>query len=194
MITINKGKCFLDASGWVFVDVPKNASTSIKKALRMNESEQKDINYLAKHEHILKRFAVVREPVSRFISAFLQYKKMANKYESYTNEAKSLGIDIHTPSIQTAFSQYITAIENYGFIDDHCRSQSFYIDGLNVDKLVSINNLDLSFLRKGVKIPIENQKPMSVKLALRSMIEDESYDIILQTIYKKDFELWSSIK
>ena len=200
----------VDEHKTIFVHIPKNAGTSIKKLLVGNE-DFKSLKRPWKHETIAnikksnpevynsyKKIAVIRNPYDRMVSmyAFLKrYRSSNDLLNTYQYNSKTNSYEI----IETAKApidgfRYWWKDKNadpqkiHGDLEIAKRlfnSQSDWIDDtVHIIKYESLDN-DLSdFLNKEIELPIEND---SYTFEYTKYYNQETADIIYDR-YKEDFE------
>ena len=186
----------------IFVHIPKTAGTSIYKALGFFDGrglighrpiEEYKENYGEYWNRYLK-FAVVREPIDRFISAY----KFARTYENFWNSADP---ESHLPKHkhyelcnECDINGYVNYLyENPGSHHIATLPQSWFVKNksgeIEVDYIAKYENLD-SDLKK---IGIDNIEKLNVSEPIR----DESIlkltrrsKNILHEIYESDYDLF----
>lgn len=190
-------ECF-QKTGVVFIHVPKAAGTSINLALYGRGGDHISLaEYWRKFPHSmrgLKTFAVVRDPLDRFASAFYYLKAGG------INEVDSRFAETHLASFQTP-SQLAEALISsqlqyhiLNFI--HFRTQvSWLLDpssGRSVDYLVPLGRLQLlqAWLKKNLgrnfSIPVSNAGPKDTKKSEELSVHAKE---ILSRVYAEDFEI-----
>ena len=116
-----------------FYHITKNAMTAIINSLPLH---WEDINTLPNDRKI---FAVIRNPVKRCVSGFLEIHKLYNqgvREHTFNPLDKILENKIfRNPNIKESFDLYIETLENNGFFDSHNSSQMTFLDGYTVPGL-----------------------------------------------------------
>lgn len=113
------GECFCDpTSSLIYVNIPKNASMWTRNILKDNGwySTNYHINQLYDQTAIV----VLRDPVPRWISGIAEY---------FWNLNPKIEIKDFTPVL-------LDVIFDRVGVDSHTERQTYYIDGLNVDKSI----------------------------------------------------------
>jgi len=123
-----KGMCYvLKDPGICFIPIPKNASTTIRREVFNNNVDDATDNFI-KNPDILennKVIAVIREPIDRFCSAYLEILIRTHDCP------KTLEKDFyHLRDEPHRFLEFIKETTR-GFYDAHIEPQLFYITDLN---------------------------------------------------------------
>tara|TARA_Y100001968_G_C19340694_1_gene709343 strand:- start:423 stop:1097 length:675 start_codon:yes stop_codon:yes gene_type:complete len=188
--------------GILFIHVPKNAGTSINYSLygkSIGHFTALEFRKVAKKEfNNLYKFAIIRNPYDRLISAysFMQeglYKEMINR-PSILKTKKILqlkGIDINKFVLEWL-------PENGNYIDFIFMPQNHFIcdkkKDILIDKLIKFDELsklkEIIYKETGVKLNKLNVKNRTEDKQIY-ILSNESKSYIRQ-LYKKDFELFEA--
>jgi hypothetical protein len=182
----------------IFIHVPKAAGTSIALALYGEQIPHTRWRELYetnpyKFKNYFK-FAVIRDPVSRFVSSF-DFLKVGGMH----GEDKEFSEKVLTPfanANELAKRLVDPKLQQQVFAYWHFKPQSFYVadgEGLSrVDLLLRYENLAAGFerlkrqlKREDLKLPHVNKTPSRQP----TVLDQESLDV-LDCLYRKDFVLW----
>jgi hypothetical protein len=96
------GECWTDNNGLTFINIPKNASSFVKGYLLSDNWTQCD--------HLVNSqtyFAILRDPIERWLSGIAQYQFNSNQYEmNIADIFKNITFDDHT-ELQSYFLQTV---------------------------------------------------------------------------------------
>lgn len=192
----------------VFIAIPKTASTSIWWLLR-NRTDGFDTHWHYTYLDLYKThdkdvvdsyysFSVVRNPYTRFISAYKQFSCEGEKYHGLSPYEVLKKLQIAFQLVHTDSQEWTTAVE-MNFIPQYVFT---HIRGIQVvDKLLRYESLSdewesfTTFQNERVKISnLSSELPRHNEPVNKSQIilTDEEKKMI-QKLYKKDFELFSYI-
>ena len=182
----------------IFLGVPKNASTSIRKSLKFNEgleNQKKSLNPKIKELSDYKAFSIIRNPIKRFVSAYyetLKRKERGAQMQPYFRMAGS-----------GKFIQFITDVEN-SFFDGHVVTQYSCISDndklLDIDFIIDFDCIEEQLIKE--KIVPSNFHLRKNNIGNNSGIDDiecllESREDLrnrISEIYKKDFYIYNKLK
>ena len=185
-----------------FYHITKNAMTAIIKSLPLY---WEDIYTLPKDRKI---FAVLRNPVKRCVSGFLEIHKLYNqnvREHTFKPLDKLLENKIFRNSnVGEAFDLYINTLETNGFFDSHNSSQMTFLDGYTVPGLftkprkfdditnfIKFENMDegiSKMINKQIKINKHNIGNQVLKNNINKILP--LYENRIKKIYEKDLKLW----
>lgn len=164
--------------GGLWFRVPRVASTSIERALRMDNSYYRGT--FTQYWHILHRsdfkFAFVRNPRTRFLSAY------------YFNP---LGVlDNNTLEVEELLHSFLKGENLDIFQNQHFRPQVELIDVNYVDFIGKFENLEHDFKMVTDRLGI----PYNLRHFRNSDINWDGQKLDgIKELYKKDYELWRSL-
>lgn len=211
------------AHRFVFVRVPKNASTVISLSLFRNITGEQGSNASLAKKRIFNtptslsfgqvkevmdtyyKFAFVRDPFSRILSAYLQKIQRGGserkaKYKRFIRKRLNLN-----PGHEISFDVFIRYLDSGGLMDDpHWTPQYCYIDLFGPSQLDftgKVENLtpDLQavytriFGENSFTLPDFSKKVTGAKNSLDDYYTPESQKII-RRLYKRDLVLFDSAK
>lgn len=196
-ITIKKGKCFLhEEKGKIFIDIPKNASTSIKKMLEFTRAPEhmKDLSWLGVNQDKHEVFCVLREPIERLVSGYLEmlnrialrdlkyYDIKDMPFYKIANERKRF----HS-FIDYAYEQF----KEGKYLDDHIIPQSYFLEGFKIDVYLDFNKLyDVCPEYLGVeKVAHENMKGVAKTTQHMNYLMESDYLDKVKEMYSNDIKL-----
>lgn len=169
------GICMYDkANERAFINIPKNASSSLKKILTNNNWVESRIHKLP---NTVKYFAILRDPVDRFISATNMYfSLLPHCFETKVKTVKS-NTKIRNNILETNDSHYE---KQYHFLMD-----------------LDVNNIDLFYFKSDVvnnvceylNVPFEKHNEMFSDKIITNVNEE-----IIRNTYKEDYELINKVK
>jgi|TARA_R110002153_G_scaffold26947_2_gene83803 hypothetical protein len=191
----------------LFVHIPKNAGTSIRKGLSVKfgkQFEHEENTFHSGHfnaDIMAKRarlagyeydcmFAVIRHPIERFASSFawMQYRlrlRIANKKETLNKQTKKF----IESNVDDFIEFYFTRANSTWMASSywHFLPQSDYINNkdchvFTMDKLKVIENM------LQIQIPHINKGLDTIDKKVYDMSSNSLH--ILQTYYERDLELW----
>lgn len=178
-----------------FFAVPKNASTALRNSIGPTDAKYYFDEGVELGDDVVK-FTVIREPVDRFVSAYLEVLKRAIIDCPGTRGKKFYTIRDE----KERFKEFINEIDKNGFWENHARPQSFYLsdkDGniLDLDFVFNFNQiadgLDKMAEETGIRLTPKREwfHHPGDKQIVHSYIDDELRERI-KKIYAKDFELY----
>jgi len=107
-----------------FFGIPRNASTSIRATLNLEKNFVKDfkeyIKEKKKRQDEFFKFTVIREPISRFVSGFLElikYKKLL-QFSYFVDDNP----------IELKFVEFLDLVESGDIMDDHINHQTYFLN------------------------------------------------------------------
>jgi hypothetical protein len=184
-------------TGLLFVHIPKAAGTSISQAL---------YGFQVKHASIrlsrrvaggrlarLPSFAVLRDPVDRFVSAWRYGRAGGSTLHSVADSFRALYQGFAT--IEQALDHVEAARTPYA-VDHIFRQQSWYVSddagGIGVDRLLTTKDI----ARLPALIPGFPDRPvphLNGSATARTLLTAEQY-ARLRKIYAADFALWEQVQ
>lgn len=186
----------------VFVQIPKNASSSIHKILENqtdnNHNHRTYIDVLSENDPELIEsyysFAVVRNPYDRFVSAYEYMKQNTGgewnlSFEEAVNEFYSRGTHFYTTEDVIFWPQHrFVTIKNIILVDDIIKYEEMNA-GWNdiVEKICK--SLPPTFSKPSLIIPRENITYIREERNWQDYYNQETADKVYH-LYKKDFELF----
>ena len=124
-------------NGFVWMPIPKNASTSIRQILGFRNTVKSDTIDLTK----TKNFTIIREPIDRFVAGFIEgfYKRDANDFRykavldmSIKKEAEMSNrldeLKSKNLTDEDNLVNYLNLISEYGFFEGHIMPQTKFIE------------------------------------------------------------------
>jgi len=176
----------------LFVNIPKNASASMKQIMRGCDFAEDNYFNLDRTGYYV--FTVVRNPLDRFVSAYLEVIKRGSRdtleYQFYMDkEQDPIG----------ALRQFVRLMETCTY-DEHVVPQVAYLDGMKVDLYLDFAFLseDLEKLRPLLKTErvlerrnttLQDKKRPIKTLLLTSGLWDE-----IKHIYADDIALYERVQ
>jgi len=162
---------YIEKSNLGILHLPKNASSSIKRALKPITDKTEII---LKDLTIDKFCVILRDPVERFISAvnmYLQPRKITSNYVDIRKEDNKYGI--------------------FKSNDAHFFSQNTFIEGLDKSKIdfFWLNNNIIDDLNNFYNLNMEQNYINRFSKIVKSVDID-----IIKDVYVKDYELIDSVK
>ncbi len=161
---------------FIFIRIPRTASSSICSALNLEVWHETALEKKEKHsnwDNVFK-FAIVRNPIDRFISAF-----------SFLSIFK--GKDVNKFLMETDFTEFC----KNDFNDFILKPQTDYIldeqGNLAVDFVGRYENLAEDWKTICKKIGVDVHLPIIGKSDQRVEIDEHSRSILME-LYRKDFE------
>lgn len=182
-----------------FINIPKNASTSIRLKLFSLGFKWGNIKNINPNEYFI--FTIIREPIDRFVSQYLETVKRA------TGDCKIYGASLK-PFYKIAnpiekFKQFITEeIQNGNLFEIHIQRQVWFLTDekfFKVDKYIKIENLqqELQQISKQFDIPLNinhcNKKSPAQKAVLKKLLlADSNLSNIVRNTYDADIILYQN--
>lgn len=193
------GRCLVNEDYRLcFLFVSKNASSSMKRAL--GSCDMLSLKY-PDQRNIIEQctiFTIIREPFSRFVSAYSEVCKLRK------DDPQSRQISLHLPWVRikdpiARFEQFILDIKN-NLYDLHLIPQYTHIhdSGLGVDEWITFENLDkqlsefMQMQGLSCSLPkrnanVDRQQSERLLLLLR---KNHRYGDVIREIYAEDFKLY----
>lgn len=185
----------------VFVQIPKNASTSIHFKLRNstdNDHNHKTyLDILSEQDNELIEsyfsFAVVRNPYDRFISAYeFETQAGARPFNLTFNELilklESDRLFSELPLVFTPQYKFVT-IKSFILVDKIIRYENLNEEWKNISFIINEKNKDYNFTKISDKLEILNAS--STRIGEVDDYYTEETKNIIYSLYKKDFELFN---
>ena len=186
----------------VFVQIPKNASSSIHKLLEnqtdVNHDHRTYIDILAEHDPELIEsyysFAICRNPYDRFVSAYEYMKQNSGgdwnpTFEEALNDFYTRGTHFYTTEDVVWWPQHrFVTIKGILLVDDIIKYESLNQEWPSIVDKIS-NVLPSSFSKPSTMIPRENVTYIREERNWEEYYTDELKEKV-HVLYKKDFELF----
>ena len=182
----------------LFFGIQKNASTSIRKYLnlntRLNHKKLIDGEYES-----YKKIVVIREPIERFASGYLEIIYRAKKFRKHQARNKKF---YKTPEFDKKIEYFIEECEK-DFFDGHIRPQNtslfFQLDITN-GHIINFHNIEndlkkYNLIEENFEINILNKsKNNKYKEKILQLLKERS-DLKnkLKVLYKKDFDIYNKM-
>lgn len=129
-----------DKNKLVFFVIPKNASTSIRNTGLFNNCSNRasfeDVKDRIENEGY-NTFAVLREPVERFVSAYHEVVRGHRRDNPYNTALGKDFIDVNEEPAR--FALFLKEIEKSGFFDSHLKPQVHFLTDIN-NKNIEVEN------------------------------------------------------
>ncbi len=171
--------------------IPKNASTTLRNSLKLNKS----YNRLTEPNDT-KLFCVIREPISRLISGYLEILNRAKIDSPLTLDKKFFNM----VDGKDKFDEFIRELGD-GFFDAHVEPQTYYLTDENGDDIPMDYVLNFEHLGSDIKkindinLSHLNRKPNNEKKTILDYIEnDKSLMLRIRELYKEDFILYEKFR
>jgi hypothetical protein len=197
----------LHPTGWLwhnhkkklsFLAIPKSGSNSIRKMTGCLEGPN------MKRYPGYKTFSIIREPIDRYISAYIEvlipssdYPKgryrqnlgLTHKLINLCDELKKIKDDIEK------FQKFTDYIIEYGFFEPHTEPQTYYLNNIGNIGIYKLENLD--YLLKELSIDTvlyENKTESSnIKKTIKEYIKtDLNYFNKVNDLFISDINLYES--
>jgi len=124
---------------YIFINISKNASTTIHNTLRFDMFS----NYDAEKYRDYYKFIILRNPINRIISSYLEIIKLRSDGPfNITKNSKWF----NEPDVTKSFSMFLDFIDN-NFYDSHVLPQINFLK----DKNLTINDMDCVLLHEKLK-------------------------------------------
>ena len=186
----------------VFVQIPKNASSSIHKVLEnqtdLNHNHRTYIEVLSENDPELIEsyysFAICRNPYDRFVSAYEYMKQNSGgewnpTFEEAVDEFHSRGSHFYTAEDIIFWPQHrFVTIKNIILVDDIIKYEEMNNQWSNIVEKIC-KTTPSSFSKPGSIIPRENITHVREERKWQDYYNDDLKDKIYH-LYKKDFELF----
>jgi hypothetical protein len=186
----------------VFVQIPKNASSSIHKVLEnqtdVNHNHRTYIEVLSENDPELIEsyysFAICRNPYDRFVSAYEYMKQNSGgewnpTFEEAVDEFYSRGSHFYTTEDIIFWPQHrFVTIKNIILVDDIIKYEEMNNQWSNIVEKIC-KTTPSSFSKPGSIIPRENITYVREERKWQDYYNDDLKDKVYH-LYKKDFELF----
>lgn len=186
----------------VFVQIPKNASSSIHKLLEnqtdVNHNHRTYIDVLSEHDPELIEsyysFAICRNPYDRFVSAYEYMKQNSGgdwnpTFEEAVNDFYTRGTHFYTTEDVVWWPQHrFVTIKGILLVDDIIKYESLNQEWPNIVDKIS-NVLPSSFSKPSIMLPRENVTYIREERNWEEYYTDELKEKV-HALYKKDFDLF----
>jgi hypothetical protein len=186
----------------VFVQIPKNASSSIHKVLEnqtdLNHNHRTYIEVLSENDPELIEsyysFAICRNPYDRFVSAYEYMKQNSGgewnpTFEEAVDEFHSRGSHFYTTEDIIFWPQHrFVTIKNIILVDDIIKYEEMNNQWSNIVEKIC-KTTPSSFSKPGSIIPRENITYVREERKWQDYYNDDLKDKVYH-LYKKDFELF----
>lgn len=181
----------------IFFGLQKNGSTSIRQNLKL--VKRVDLNNLKKglYDDFIM-FTVIREPLDRFASGFVETIERAMKTQNGVRSKKFFNI----PEFDRKVEMFITECEE-DFFDGHIRPQStslfFQLKPKN-GIIINFHNMNKDLIKhnivsEGFNLMVVNKsKKPNDKLRVKQLLNSRE-DLVnrLKTLYEKDFNIYNKM-
>jgi len=187
--------CFINEHQKIcLINIPKNASTSLKSSLSL-----KVTYYDNKKYKDYKKIIVLRNPMSRIISSYNEVMKLRKETKHITSVTKFYQ---NRGNIKKSFNLFLDYIKN-NFYDIHTVPQYLFLKqkGLSIkdiDDIILLDDIDnglkkimLKYGLKNKRIPQSNIGNKKIKTTLEKCIYN--YEQKIYNMYYKDFEMYYDI-
>jgi len=186
----------------VFVQVPKNASSSIHKLLEnqtdVNHDHRTYIDVLSEQDPELIEsyysFAICRNPYDRFVSAYEYMKQNSGgewnpTFEEAVNDFYTRGTHFYTTEDIVWWPQHrFVTIKGILLVDDIIKYESLNQEWPSIVDKIS-NVLPSSFSKPSTMLPRENVTYIREERNWEEYYTDELKEKV-HALYKKDFDLF----
>ena len=181
-----------------FLGIPKCASTTLRVFTGCNTLSDTDI------PEDYNGFTVIREPVERYVSGFIEvmypapdypkcrYHHNLNLSNDVINDLDNINKILDDIEKFKSFTEYI--IEN-GFFEPHTFPQSFYLNNDDRFKIYKMENLDQLSKDLGLgKAPNLNRTSNNaVKKKLLKFLKEDKFVSKIEGLYKEDIKIYNSL-
>lgn len=193
MSTYHKWRC-------VFVQVPKNASSTIHKVLSNQTDDSHDHNtyleILANHDPELIEsyysFGVIRNPYDRFVSAYEWVKQNSSwplSFEETVDEWSRRGPFFYTTEDVAWWPQHrYLCIKGILLIDDLIRFETLHQDWQNIVSKIA-QNLPNTYSEPSLILSHENKTHIREDRDWKQYYNEDLAQKV-HKLYKKDFEIF----
>ena len=174
------------------INIPKNASTTIRTLFNLNGCDF--YNWTRENEH-LKTMIVIRNPMTRILSSFMEIMKLRKDGPRETTETSEFYK--HRKNMDRCFELFLDYITN-NFYDGHVLPQYLFLVEKNitlkdVDYVIDFDDLH-NGLRKisndiGISRSIKQLNPKK-----RVNIDVMKFEPKIRALYQKDFELYDEMR
>lgn len=187
---------------YVFINVPKNASTSIRNTVQFDEF----INFnTIKNPDMYFKFMVIRNPIYRAISSYLEVSKLRKDGRPQMTQNSAW---YKEPNKAKSFMMFLDFIDG-NFYDPHTIPQVNFLK----DKNLTIDDIDIKLLHESItedfntlianhkriivkcKLPKMQVGAAATKGSLTKLVEgDEGIQKRILEIYPEDAKIYDDIK
>ena len=196
----HSNRCYIN-NKFILINIPKNASSSMKNALKMNQI----VNFFKGSSNTHKKTCVViRDPNTRIISIFSELLKLRGDgpyWETSQSEWFKIYKENPKKNIKKSFNLFLDYIENRLY-DSHLHTQTSWLEGKkislkDIDYVLLFENLNNDFKKmcEEMKLPYRinwSNKTTNSNLTstLKELIDnDETIKNSIKNIYREDFIL-----
>ena len=200
-----RGMCFVNKERKLcFVNIPKNASMSVRDILLNNGF--KVSNYIKNDYTEYLSFTVWRDPLRRFVSGYLEIlRRYSRKSEiaPYVYHDRRPFLHVQDSQALIKFEEFISEVK-YNFFDEHIQSQCWFIEDWkgnqfkfdHVFRLESLNEEWKKFVAfENLHIPDhmkwENSNTTQKSILLKSLRENTRLSQTIEYLYAEDKKIWS---
>lgn len=188
----------------IFVQIPKNASSSIHRILENPTDREHDhrtyIDILASNDPELIEsyfsFAVVRNPYDRFVSAYEYLRQVSEdgwnpSFEDVVNDFYSRGNYFYTTEEHIHWwpQHRFVAIKNIVLVDEIIQYESVNSEWPEIANKI-ISGLPETYSKPTVVMPHENPSQLRDKKDYREYYTKDLAEKVY-SLYRKDFELFN---
>ena len=183
----------------IFLNIPKNASTTIRLHLKLEHILLSSI----KNKEQFKTFTVLRDPYSRVISSYQEVLKCRNDAidPKFLKTAKYFKL-YQQNEVEKSFNEFLNQLE-IKFFDSHVVPQKMWLGwrNINIDDIHFVLNMNNGIqkevyeMTKNLNMPIKiqsNKRPSNqiVKSKIQNIINtNQDIKNKVYKIYQQDFEL-----
>jgi hypothetical protein len=206
MFNIFKKKNVQHPPGWLWhnnekklscLSIPKCASNSIRDMTGCHDGPNH------KHYNDYKIFSVIRDPMKRYISSFMEVMLPASDYPKGRYH-DNLGLNknfiemldsINHGDSSGRIVRFTDIILEKGFFETHTRPQSYYLEGCGDITLYKLEKISHMLEDFGIENEVVKNKTESadIKNELTDMLTtDTELRNKVHRLYAKDFELYES--
>jgi hypothetical protein len=208
MFEILKKPKILHPPGWLWhnhgkklscLSMPKCASNSIRDMTGCHHGPDHN------HHKDYNEFAVIRNPIDRYISAFMEVMLPASHYPKGRYH-DNLGLDknmvrildsINHGDSAARITQFTDLILEKGFFETHTRPQSYYLEGCGNITLYKLENISHMLEDFGIEKEVVMNKTESVgiKKELTDLLSNDfELHNKVRKLFAKDIELYESFE
>jgi len=203
-ITTHKGLAwFRDNPKLAYISIPKCASSSTRNSLGL-----KAISKVSELDGDFYKFTTIREPVSRFVSAFIEitedgmYKGGRFRHDPLLPEEKKqfLSNMMQNYGEIDRFKIFFNKIaREWGFCEEHCIPQVVFLtdenqrplENVEIYSVKDINKIEIKLNKRLIKCN-ESQNPRLKKKLISYINDNTSFKNEICDLYSEDMKLWSN--